>query len=130
MIQPTRAGDPEEPDQADPQTAIMLNNVSVLEARRGNYAEAAAFVQEALAIDEAVFGENHPQVAADLNTLATLAFHCGEKHLARQLYERAVAIRREALGDEHVRTRASQKNLDLVKAQIAADDAADDGAGQ
>ncbi|EKX51420.1 hypothetical protein GUITHDRAFT_161512 [Guillardia theta CCMP2712] len=105
-----------------PKVAVHMNNMAILEAKRGNYAEASELVQQALKIDEEFFGAESPQVATDLNSLATLAFHCGEKQLSRQLYQRAYDIRLKCLGEEHPRTLASRKNLLLVQDQINSDE--------
>src|SRR6266567_4381010 len=52
--------------------ARSLNNLAMLNDDQGEYGAAELLYQQALAIDEQVFGPSHPQVATDLSDLAFL----------------------------------------------------------
>ena len=48
--------------------ATVLNNLALLYASQGRYADAGPLVRRALAIYEKAFGPEHPNVATGLNS--------------------------------------------------------------
>jgi hypothetical protein len=64
-----------------------------------------------LAIDRAVYGDNHPSVARDLNNLGSAYFALGEKQKAKQYFQPAHAISNHFFGLPHPNTKTVAKNL-------------------
>jgi tetratricopeptide (TPR) repeat protein len=64
----------------------------------GETLQGEAFLERALAIDEAVYGKEHFEVATDLNSLGMYYLHKGKWEQALPLLERAVAIRDKQFG--------------------------------
>src|SRR5206468_2867974 len=79
----------------------LCNEVGYYLDDRAQYPEAAAWYQQAIAIDEKVFGPGHPSLATDLNNLATLYKNQGKYEQAEPLFQRAIAIGEKVLGPEH-----------------------------
>jgi len=67
----------------------------------GQYSQAAASYQRALAIREKTLGPDHPDVGASLHDLAGLYSELCQRELAEPLYQRALAIKEKALGSDH-----------------------------
>ena len=95
----------------DPRLATSLNNLAVLYASQGKYAEAEPLHQRALAIREKTLGPEHKDVATGLTNLARLYASQGEYAEAAPLYRRALAIREKTLGSEHPDVATSLNNL-------------------
>jgi hypothetical protein len=60
---------------------------------------------QALAIDRAVYGDNHPEVAIRLNNLGSAYFALGEKQKAKQYFQSAHAIFNHFFGPAHPNTK-------------------------
>jgi tetratricopeptide (TPR) repeat protein len=71
----------------------------------GRYEEAAAALDDALAVYERVLGPQHYEVAGVLLELAGVAEHAGEIERAEALRARARQIRRRVVGHTHRRSR-------------------------
>ncbi len=56
----------------DPDVATMLNILALVYRDQSKFKEAAALLNDALAIREKTLGHDHPAVAATLNNLAVL----------------------------------------------------------
>jgi tetratricopeptide (TPR) repeat protein/predicted Ser/Thr protein kinase len=80
--------------------AQYLNSLATVHLTRGEYQQAKALNERALAIYEIV-GPNHPDVARTLTILANGHHATGDYARAIPLQERAVAIYEEALGPQH-----------------------------
>ncbi len=92
------------------QLALYLNT-------RGLHGEAEPLMRQALAIDEASFGNEHPNVARDLNNLAQLLQATNHLSEAEPLMSRALAIDEASFGSEHPSVAISLNNLaQLLKA--------------
>lgn len=72
--------------------------------------KALNYFQQALTIDEAVFGPENPKVGIRLNNLGSTYQNLGNKHKAKKCFERAYGIFETSLGKEHPHTIAV-KNL-------------------
>jgi Tfp pilus assembly protein PilF len=70
-----------------------LNNLALLYASQGKYAEAEPRYQRALAIREKALSPEHPAVVTILENYAALLCQTGREMQARQLNARAKAIR-------------------------------------
>ena len=82
----------------------------LLYSDQGKYEEAEPLYQQALAIDEKVYGQDHPEVATDLSSLANLYWNQGKYEEAEPLYQRALAIREQVFGFDHPLTAKVRKN--------------------
>lgn len=78
---------------------------------QGQFAQAEAIAQQALAVAESTLGPDHPDVAANLNSLARLYKSLGRHAQAEQYYQRALAIYEKALGPEHPYVATNLNNL-------------------
>jgi tetratricopeptide (TPR) repeat protein len=68
---------------------------------QARYDEAAPVLQEALAMQERIFGKLHPQVAMGLNTLGLLQLRRGQFAEAEKDFTRMADINRAAYDDRH-----------------------------
>lgn len=100
---------PEHPD-----LARALSGLSLLAHRRNQFAAAADFGEQALAIQQAAFGAEHPICAETLGNLGALYMDAGDRSLAEARLRAALAIqqpRRDELGPALSNT---QNNLGLL----------------
>jgi CHAT domain-containing protein len=79
--------------------------------QKGQVAEAAALLKQALSIRKEVPGEKHPEYARSLHDLAYMYHSMGEHRAALPLSQKAVRIRKEALGEKHPAYASSLNNL-------------------
>jgi len=98
--------------------ALALRIQGVELHKQGHYSEAIRKVEEALAIDEKVFGLKHPQVTKDLILLGLFYRLLGNSRKAESLYQRALAIREKAFGPEHPDVAKSLNNLAMLYQNI------------
>ena len=98
-----------------PSVAATLNNLAVLLAGRGRYADAEPLHQRALAIAEKSLGPNHLDTASMLTTLAITYDRQGKSADAETLYARAVAIAREAKVLRNLLINASSMGYSLAR---------------
>ena len=71
-------------------------------------------MEQALAIDKKVHGDEHPDVACDLNNLAMLLKDQGKADEAEPFGRQAVAINKKTRGEDHQETLNAVGNLGLV----------------
>ncbi len=95
-------------------TAGHLDKLAIVHAARGDYDEAKALHERALALKRATLGEDHLDVATSLNNLAAVHQSMGAWAEAKPLHERALAIREQALGADHPDVAMSLSNLGIV----------------
>jgi Tfp pilus assembly protein PilF len=101
--------------QVDPEaTGRLLNHLGIYSIGRGEFAEAKAAFEQALAIDKAVYGEDDPTVARDLTNLGFLLKDQGELEKAQKHFERALRINESAYGADHPEVATSLNNLGIV----------------
>jgi eukaryotic-like serine/threonine-protein kinase len=99
---------------SSPRLAHALSLVGDANIYAGNYDAADAANRRALAIDRAVYGENHPHVAGDLNNLAqTLEIH-DKSSQAEPLELEAVTILTKWYGPDHPETAARMVELSEI----------------
>jgi tetratricopeptide (TPR) repeat protein/tRNA A-37 threonylcarbamoyl transferase component Bud32 len=84
----------------DEALASYLNNVGVLAESEGKYDEAREHHQQALAILEALGGDE-PDVGIALNSLGNVAKSQAKYAEAREYYQRALVVWERTLGPEH-----------------------------
>jgi tetratricopeptide (TPR) repeat protein len=79
--------------------------------RRGDHKEAAALLEEALAMQRRLLPEDHPDIATSLNNLANCHESQGEYGKAVLLHEEALAMQRRLLPEDHPDIATSLNNL-------------------
>ena len=92
-------------EQPDPETMAhaswLLNRAGAYLQSQARPTDAAALLNRALSLDEAVYDPDDPAVAADLGTLAQVLRDLKRPREAHPLAERALAIDESALGPDH-----------------------------
>ena len=100
--------------------AEALSNLGLVHESKGEYTEAKAIHERALAIKEKALGPDHPLVANSLNNLANAHERLGTHEAAKVLHERALAIREKALGPNHPLVAYTLNNLASIHASTGA----------
>jgi len=72
--------------------ATALNKLALRYHAAGEYGKAKPLYEQALAIDEKLYGDDHPIMSIRLNNLADLYCTIGEYDRAKPLYERALTV--------------------------------------
>ena len=98
----------------DPDVATMLNILALVYRDQSKFKEAAALLNDALAIREKTLGSDHPAVAATLNNLAVLYGKRNKFKEAENLCKRALDIREKCLGAFHPDVAKQLNNLALL----------------
>lgn len=80
----------------DPKNSNYLNQAGLVLSTLGDYDQAIAFYEKALASDIKTFGENHPSVARDWNNLGTAWYQKGEYDKAIEYLQKARAVLQRA----------------------------------
>ena len=91
--------------------AWLLHHAGWYLHTRGDYAQAQACEEQALAIYRALLGDEHPSTAMILNNLAVTYEDRGKLKEAALLHQQALAIRRSTLGVYHPDTVTSLSSL-------------------
>jgi len=89
------------PELAPEVRATLADAVGGVYRDRGLFAEARPFLEEALALRRASFGDEHPLVAESLHNLANLELRAGESERAEDRMREAIAIQRRAFPGGH-----------------------------
>jgi tetratricopeptide (TPR) repeat protein/predicted Ser/Thr protein kinase len=100
--------------------AVYRSNLGLVARQEGNYAEARACHEEALAIHERAFGPNDTSVALSLIRLGIVAKVEGNYEAALGLQTRALTIYEQVLGPEHPQVANVLNNLGVL-AQVGGD---------
>ncbi|HEY8145863.1 MAG TPA: serine/threonine-protein kinase [Kofleriaceae bacterium] len=90
---------------------LLHNNLGTVHWQRGELAEAARELEQAIQLREAALGESHPLVASSLSNLGAVRRLEGKYDEAEALQKRALAILRAALGDAHPEVAHALTNL-------------------
>jgi tetratricopeptide (TPR) repeat protein len=88
------------------ETAATLHELGKVAHAEGDYPTARQYLQEALAIKEAVLGRRHRSTAVTLHELGKVAYAEGDYPTARQYLQEALAIEEAVLGRRHRSTAA------------------------
>ena len=94
--------------------AAASNKFAILLQQTNRIKEAEFLMRQALAIDEAEFGNQHPKVAIDLNNLAWLLKDTNRIDEAEPLLRQALAINEAAFGNQHPKVATVLNNLALL----------------
>ena len=100
-----------------PNSARAHNNLGMLLARKGRYAEAESLIKRALAIKEKALEPDHPFLARRLNNLAKLYKAQGRYAEAEPLFRRALAIFEKVPGPDRFHLATLYNLAKLYKAQ-------------
>ncbi len=95
----------------DPRVAETLAALGSLHYERNRFAEAAALLDRALAIDEKMLPPNDTAFAIHLTAQGLARAQLGEFDAAAAHHGRALAIYREALGADHPRVTIAMESL-------------------
>ncbi len=95
--------------------ASWLNNLGAVHRVGGEYAEARAVFERALAIREKALGPDHPDVADSLHNLGDVHRLIGDYAAATTVFEQVLAIREKALGPDHPSVADSLSVLGTVR---------------
>ena len=98
-----------------PATANTLNNLGILLAQRGDFAQAEEMHRNALATMEKVFGEQHPDTAAVLSALSMALDRQGKIADSEAAYLRTVNISRKSGNPRNLLINASRLGYSLAK---------------
>ncbi|MEM9461482.1 MAG: tetratricopeptide repeat protein [Myxococcota bacterium] len=97
-----------------PDRSVSLNNLALLHKAAGEYEQALAAFEEALAIRAARLGPEHPHVASILNNMGIAHTDHGAYEPAKEDLQRALAIRETTLGPDHPKVAFCLSNLGNV----------------
>ena len=81
--------------------AIDLNNIGMVWKALGEPEKAIGYLEQALEIDKATYGDKHPNIATRLNNIGSAWESLGEPKKAIGYYDQALEIFKEFYGDEH-----------------------------
>ncbi|HXS98133.1 MAG TPA: tetratricopeptide repeat protein [Candidatus Limnocylindrales bacterium] len=95
--------------------AAAYTNLADLLSPRKDFAPAAALLQSAIAIDEAIYGTGDPEVAVDLTNLGELLKGHGQNAAARTALNRALAIYEKRLGADSPQARDVRESLQQIR---------------
>ncbi len=94
--------------------AMVLGNLGSLSMARGDYGEARALRERALAMREALFGRENVEVATDLSNLAQIAYRQKRHAEALTLFEECLALRQRLLGSAHSAVMQTRSSMAVV----------------
>ena len=99
---------------ASEETAGLLNQAAGYLQMKGEFLEAKNNLEQALKIDEAVYGPDHPNVATIANNRGSVLQDLGELDEARKCFERALKIDEAVYGPDHLAVAIDVNNLGSV----------------
>ena len=112
----------EEHGEGTARHARALNELALLHARRGLYAEAEPLYHQAMEITKAALGEGHPDYANRVNNLAVLYFHMERFKESGDYMAEALAVFKSSLGADRPNTKAVAKNYAFLRRRHFPDD--------
>jgi tetratricopeptide (TPR) repeat protein len=95
----------------EPKGVHIMSQYGVWLHHRGQYTNAEAIFQRALAIRTNVLGKEHSDTLTSMNNLAQTLYAQGDLAVARTLQEQVLRARARLLGKEHPNTLTSMNNL-------------------
>ncbi|QTA82304.1 CHAT domain-containing and and tetratricopeptide repeat-containing protein [Desulfonema limicola] len=93
---------------------VVLNRLAMLYSSTGDYSQAKSMFEQALSIDEKLFGKDHPKVAIRLNNLALIHYFLGDYFTAKEMYEQALKINIKNYDPEHPKIAMNLSNLGML----------------
>ena len=98
------------------QFAIVLLNLSLLQAESGDFEAAARTAERGLAVRSKTFPPDHPEIAVALGALAGVRWQEARDDEAEALYQQVARIREKALGPDSVKLAFIRNHLALLAA--------------
>ncbi len=98
-------------DADHPLHAVILQNIAVIHARRGEHAAAVPFYRQAFDHLERVLGPEHHMVAQAMSNLAGSVWGLGRLEEAEELLRRALEIHQASFGPSHLAVAANLLDL-------------------
>ena len=92
--------------------AVTLTSLGNAYLKLGEDQQAIKLQQQALAIEESVFGPDHPQVAVTLTSLGNAYLKLGEDQQVIKLQQRALTINETMLGPDDPKAVVVRRLLD------------------
>lgn len=97
---------------------LLLNQVGLMQQKRGDFIGAKMAIDKLLSIDLKVFGKDHPEVATDLNNLGTVLKALGDLEGAREKLETSLAISKANLEPNDPKLSIRAGNLGTVLREL------------
>lgn len=107
-----------------PRVHELRENLALVLAMHGRWAEAEAIERDVLAWREQRFGPDHPEVGKSLSNLGYMLDESGQPALAEPLLRRALEVRGATLGDDHPELAKTLLTLALVEQALGRPEAA------
>jgi tetratricopeptide (TPR) repeat protein/transcriptional regulator with XRE-family HTH domain len=85
-----------------PEAGRILLQAGIYLREHARYSDAELLLQQAIALHQQLFGENHPQTAVCLVARALLCTRQSDFAQAEALHQQALAIQEQILGPEHI----------------------------
>jgi hypothetical protein len=79
-----------------------MSNLGLALGALGDHAGARELLEQTLAAQRRVLGDEHPNTLTSMNNLAATLGASGGRAGARELLEQTLAAQRRPLGDEHI----------------------------
>ena len=87
-------------------------------SEQGNYPQALAYYQKALAIREKVLGKDHPDTAFSCNNIAVTLYKQKKYQESYNYMKKAVDIFKKRLGENHPHTKQCINALEAIKKKL------------
>ena len=75
-------------------------------------------MEQALAIDKKVFGDEHPNVARNLNNLAQLLYAQGKTSEALDIMKQVLATTKKIFGPNHPNVKNAEQGVAVLSANL------------
>ena len=96
------------------QEAARSSNLGNVHVSMGEYEQAKALFEQALAVQQEVLGAEHPEVADSLNNLGVVHAALGEYEESKRVGLRVLKFWQDVQGQEHPRVADSLTNLGMI----------------
>jgi len=100
--------------RADYSVNVALYDIALARLKQGRIAEAAALIEEFVAIDRSLVGPQHPGLMTDVVTISMLLHDVGRLRETRDLVSAAIAFRLRQFGESHRSVVNSRAHLGAV----------------
>jgi tetratricopeptide (TPR) repeat protein len=96
----------------------LLNQAALYLWSRGLYQQALMLLEQVLASNRKMFGDDHPDTLMSMNNLAVTRWALGDLQGARELHEQTLTARRQVLGHDHPDTLTSMHTLAATRRDL------------
>jgi len=98
----------------NPEVMVGQNNLAIYRMQRGDLRGARELLEQTLATEEDVLGENHPTYAMSLENLANVDFQENHYDTTLERLARVRDIRARNLGEDHIEVTRTMQNMAVV----------------